>query len=271
MPRPGSLFGISGCAGGTGTENREGRWKVKMKIPEILKPYEEDLNSTIKPSDRIIFTLEETKPWESKLGGCPYLEDIRQYPMGESGKPMMFLAQLNLAEMPPLPDLPQEGLLQFYVEDEDCYGLDGKCVVRYIPEYQTDEKMLVTENPYRDGYEENLPFTDNCKISFAQEEMFIGTACPEYEEKFGDVPEKVSDALYDLCSMSDSRVGGYPYFVQCPPAYYSSSEYVLLLQLDVDDTSGLMFGDAGNCNFIISRKDLLARDFSQVEYDWQCC
>ena len=243
-----------------------------MEIPKILQPYEDYLKSTIKPSNRIIFTLEETKPWESKLGGCPYLEDIEQYPIGANGKPMMFFAQINLAEMPPLPDFPQEGLLQFYVEADDCYGLDEACVVKYIPEYKADETTLISENPYSSDYEEGLPFSDDCKISFTQEEVFIGTECPEYQDKFGDVSEEESDALYDLCDTSDSRVGGYPYFIQSAPAYYEdSSEYILLLQLDVDDTSGLMFGDSGNCTFMISREDLLAKDFSKVEYDWQCC
>ena len=242
-----------------------------MEIPAILKPYEDFLKSTLKPSNRIIFTLDETKPWESKLGGCPYLEDIGQYPMGANGKPMMFMVQINLGEMPPLPDLPQEGLLQFYVEDEDLYGLDCACVVKYIPKYMTDESVLVKENPYCDDYEENLPFTENCKITFERQEKYIGSNCPEFEDKFSDVSEKEMDALYDLCEASDSRLGGYPYFVQGAPAYYNSEEYVLLLQLDIDDTSGLMFGDSGNCTFIISRENLLAENFSSVEYDWQCC
>ena len=205
-----------------------------MDIPEILQPYADFLQSTARPSNRIIFTLDQTRPWESKLGGCPYLEDIGQYPMGEDGSPMMFLAQINLGEMPPLPDFPQEGLLQFYVENDDCYGLDSVCVVRYIPKY-------------------------------------IGTECPEFIEKFNGVSEKVNDALYDFCDASDSRVGGYPYFVQYAPAYYTSEKYVLLLQLDLDDTSGIMFGDSGNCTFLISREELLAKNFSNVEYDWQCC
>ena len=34
-----------------------------MEIPKILKPYEEFLMSTVKPSNQIFFTLEETKPW----------------------------------------------------------------------------------------------------------------------------------------------------------------------------------------------------------------
>lgn len=242
-----------------------------MDIPEILQPYADFLQSTARPSNRIIFTLEQTRPWESKLGGCPYLEDIGQYPMGEGGRPMMFLAQINLGEMPPLPDFPQEGLLQFYVENDDCYGLDSVCVVRYIPTYTADESTLVRENPYCEDYEENLPFTKNCKISFERQEVYIGTECPEFIERFNGVSEKVKEALYDFCDASDSRVGGYPYFVQYAPAYYTSEEYVLLLQLDIDDTSGIMFGDSGNCTFLISREELLAKNFSNVEYDWQCC
>ena len=105
---------------------------MNKKIPKILELYEDYLKSTIKLSNQIMFTLEDTKPWESKLGGCPYLEDIEQYPKGTDGGPMMFLAQINLAEMPPLPEFPHEGLLQFYVENDGCYGLYGGCVVKHI-------------------------------------------------------------------------------------------------------------------------------------------
>lgn len=51
---------------------------MNKKIPKILELYENYLKSTIKLSNQIMFTLEDTKPWESKLGGCPYLEDIEQ-------------------------------------------------------------------------------------------------------------------------------------------------------------------------------------------------
>lgn len=39
----------------------------------------------------------------------------------------------------------------------------------------------------------------------------------------------------------------------------------------IDDTCGIMFGDSGNCTFLISKENLQKCDFSQVEYDWQCC
>lgn len=243
-----------------------------MEIPKILERYKDYLQSSVKLSNRIIFTEEDTKPWESKLGGCPYLEDTEDYPKDEDGRPMMFLAQINLTEMPPLPNFPKKGILQFYIKDSDLYGLDENCSVKYIADYRTDETTLIKKNPYRCSYESFEPFSTDCKITFVQEEMFIETSCQEFEDTFEDVTAEENDALFDLCCTGESRVGGYPYFVQQAPAYYEDDDIdVLLLQLDVDDTSGLMFGDSGNCNFLISQKELDKLDFSLVEYDWQCC
>ncbi|KOM88315.1 DUF1963 domain-containing protein [Clostridium botulinum] len=67
-----------------------------------------------------------------------------------------------------------------------------------------------------------------------------------------------------------SRIGGYPYFVQSESEHYKEHN-ILLLQLDIEDECGIMFGDSGNCNFFISEEDLKNRDFSNVKYDWQCC
>jgi len=65
---------------------------------------------------------------------------------------------------------------------------------------------------------------------------------------------------------------GYPLFVQSAPAYYDDGEYdTVLLQLDCEDECGIIFGDAGNCYFLISKEDLKKRSFDNVEYGWQCC
>ena len=98
-------------------------------LPESLEPYREKLEATLKLSNEITFVRGTTQPWKSKLGGCPYLENVNEYPMDGTGQPMMFLAQINLEEMPPLPDLPTKGILQFYVTDDDVYGLEDGCVV----------------------------------------------------------------------------------------------------------------------------------------------
>lgn len=244
-----------------------------MKLPANLERFREGLEKTLRQSNEITFTLEETKPWESKLGGCPYLERPEDYPVGANGRPMMFLAQINLEEMPPLKDFPDKGILQFYIEDIEPYGLDEACKVLYIEEYSRDEARLMKENPYRGHYEEYEPFSDSGKMNFEQREMPLTTSSEMFYELFYDKADKEeADALHDLCYASGSRIGGYPYFVQNAPEYFEDGSCdEVLLQLDIDDVCGLMFGDSGNCTFLIPREDLLKRDFSGAEYDWQCC
>lgn len=244
-----------------------------MDLPEILAEQREFLESTLRPSVEISFELRPTKPWESKLGGCPYLADAADYPRDSEGRPMMFLAQLNLDDMPPLPDFPHTGLLQFFVGDDELYGLEEKCEVRYLAEYQRDEAGLLTENPFEADYQGYQPFYKAGAMIFSPDEKPITTECEAFSERFF---EKVSneqwDALYEVCYADGCRVGGYPVFVQHSPEYYDDGECdVLLLQLDIDDETGIMFGDSGNCTFLISREALQKCDFSEVEYDWQCC
>ncbi|MDE7399730.1 MAG: DUF1963 domain-containing protein [Oscillospiraceae bacterium] len=244
-----------------------------MEIPDKLKKYEEYLKSTEKPANEITFTRASTLPWESKCGGCPYLESDEDYPRDENGKPMMFLAQINLDEMPPLEDFPEHGLLQFYIGDDDMLGLDSACKVIYIPEYKKDASALLSENPFENDYTGQTPFTNEGKISFKLSSRFIGVDCREFNEQFEDkVSEDEWDALYELCYAEGSFVGGYPLFVQQAPAYYDDGTYdTVLLQLDCEDECGIMFGDSGNCNFFISKEDLKSRNFDNVEYSWQCC
>ena len=244
-----------------------------MELPDILADQREFLESSLQPSAEITFERRATKPWESKLGGCPYLESAEDYPCDDEGRPMMFFAQLNMAEVPPLPDFPRQGLLQFYVTDNDMLGLDAPCVVRYIPDFHTDESRLLTENPFREEFREREPFYHDGAMHFELRQMPITTECGALQDAFEeDLSAEQNDALYDICYAEGSRVGGYPLFVQSAPLYYEDGDCdVLLLQLDTDEVCGMMFGDAGNCNFFISREALKNCDFSEVEYDWQCC
>lgn len=244
-----------------------------MDIPKNLSKYKEYLKSTEKPAIEIKFTRGKTLPWESKCGGCPYLEKIEDYPHDKDGRPMMFLAQINFDDMPPLEGFPEHGLLQFYIGDDDCMGLDSGCDVIYIPEYKKDIGALLEVNPFENDYIGYTPFSDEGKMNFTSTTRLIGTECREFYDRFnGKVPKKDWDALYKLCYPEGCLVGGYPLFIQATPPYYDSGELdVVLLQLDCEDECGIMFGDTGNCVFLISREDLENRNFDRVEYDWQCC
>ena len=245
---------------------------VKYEVSELFKEYEGVIKNSIRNSNEITFTLEETKPWESKLGGCPYLENIKEYPTDKHGKPMMFLAQINLEDLVQLDNMPQKGIIQFFIKSDTCYGYSGTCKVRYIQEYIKDESKLILKNPYEEDYTHLLPFQKNGKMQFQLREMPMPCCLEKFDDLFqgATLSNDQENKIWDDFDASGSRVGGYPYFVQADPEYFN--EYnVLLLQLDIENTCGIMFGDAGNCNFLIKEEDLKNRDFSDVKYDWQCC
>ncbi|GAB4467354.1 MAG: hypothetical protein OHK0037_24070 [Elainellaceae cyanobacterium] len=57
------------------------------------------------------------EPWQSKIGGFPYLPKETSYPSDrETGEMMMFLMQNNCADLPSSNGLalPRRGILQFY-------------------------------------------------------------------------------------------------------------------------------------------------------------
>ena len=60
-------------------------------------------------------------PTTSKICGTPYLPEHAPYPVRD-GKPMLFIAQFNFEEFPPLPDFPSTGLLQLFVPNEPGWG-----------------------------------------------------------------------------------------------------------------------------------------------------
>ncbi len=186
----------------------------------------------------------EGKPWESKLGGCPYLRSKEEYPIGKNGKPMLFLAQINLEEiLSSVSILPDHGLLQFFVNYDDDFGVGEAPLVRYIEEITESENELLTVHPFADeAYLKALPFENPCKITFAHVEM-------------------------SQDETEDSRIGGYPYFPQ--DGEFEPDEDFLLLQLA--DDPNICFGDCGACRFLISLEDLANRDFSDITYWWDCC
>lgn len=246
----------------------------KYKIPKELKSCETLIKATIRKTNKIKYFSRKTKPWESKLGGCPYLKDIKDYPLDEENKPMMFLAQINLSDLRGLDNLPKKGLLQFYIVNDNCYSIGKKCKVIYVEEYSTDTSDLILKHPYETKtYKENLPFKKECLIKFKLEEMPITSTCYNWESTIKDTiiaDEKLEDIAYEAFYISDSRVDGYPCFAQYDPRTDDTYDR-LLLQLDTDEVPKLMFGDSGVANFFISSENLRNKDFSAVFYTWDCC
>lgn len=65
-------------------------------------------------------------PLASKLGGEPWLPEGAQWPRDRRARPLSLLAQVNCADLAPLPGFPHEGLLQLFVRGGDIeWGADA--------------------------------------------------------------------------------------------------------------------------------------------------
>lgn len=220
----------------------------------------------------------------SKFGGNPYLPPDVAYPTDVEQQPLYLLAQINCSELPPLGDFPPQGILQFYIADDDLYGMDPEQPtnpdyfrVLYHPEIdakncQKDFSFL----PYFD----DMPLDGIYPLSFERSEAPVSLQDVRFDRTFEESPYvffdqfgadavEVKGTYARLSQAHGHKIGGYAHFTQEDPRF-EQKEYedaVLLLQIDSDD-EGINWGDQGVANFFILPEDLKNRDFSRVLYNW---
>ncbi len=251
------------------------------------------LNRTLQPA--VPFRLDDAhdRPHigQSKIGGNPYLPLNADYPRNANGEPLTLLAQVNFAEMPPLPNFPSSGLLQFFIDGTDySYGMDFEYQSRenyrvvYHPEVTQDLAQFCSDfAPFQAASleEDALPMNGEYRIVF-QDVVQQPITCSDFRNELTNDWEKrdtqILDVLFDQYSGEGHRIGGYPFFTQDDPRAYLphlQQHTILLLQLDSDSGDGdadkVLWGDAGVGNFFITPEDLQRRDFGNVLFTWDCC
>ncbi len=233
------------------------------------------------------FTLEPGEPGltDSKVGGTPYLPRGEAWPVDKNGTPMVFLAQVNCAQLAALPDFPHTGLLQFFTGADDVFGLDfddmtNNAGFRVFYRETVDPSVTAAEVPVPEKPEEDYtPLGDRpCRIVF---QPALRQQVPEsdflFESLFVQVwnrrrPEKPLKTLWDFYNLfpkeerdyelftpededeedcTHHQLGGFPFFTQSDPrgekAEYEDFD-TLLFQLDSDmaeDRRDLVFW--GDC------------------------
>jgi uncharacterized protein YwqG len=175
----------------------------------------------------------------SKTGGTPYWPRGKPYP-----KDMAFLAQINFEEVPATGVLPEKGMLQFFIKDDDVYGLDSG------------------QNGYLAVYHETLEPAGEIHPHEAVFSPIIKPAVMEF--RICDNPEAYDGNTDD----EDGRLLGKPLFVQGDPRDEDSKYDTLLFQLDSGDF--VMWGVFGLGNFFINSGKLKKCDFSDILYNWDC-
>ena len=269
-------------------------------LSAVFKPYQEKISATLKPAATMsLVPQQELSLWQSKVGGQPYLPLETAYPKDSEGQPLALLAQINLAEMPALPDFPAQGILQFYIAADDLYGMNfddqqaqSGFRVLYFENVTEDFQQLkqnFSDIQFNDEYLLPLPLTQQYAVKFLLEQQAISSSdfafgrkilaaeqLHEFESQYegDDFYDEFFEPYAELFPGTGHRLGGYPFFTQSDPREYNHKiqDYILLFQLDSDSEDGkdIMWGDAGVGNFFIHPDDLRKRDFSKVVYNWDC-
>ena len=226
-------------------------------------------------------------PTDSRLGGPVVLPNEEQWPIGENRKAMLFLAQINFSELPNIPDFPTEGVLQIFLSNHPVFGVDldapDKSDIKVIwrPDW-TGEGLEHSPQDLGRNFEttpmQRAVYENGLRMAFDGETELIRPPFNDwrFDEMEADLTGTLTEATLEefFEELPDDNeghaVGGHPYFVQTD--FRSKSRYSdydrVLLKLTSDRF--VSFGDGGEAVFMISRADLLARNFSNVVFYWDC-
>ena len=232
---------------------------------------------------------------ESRLGGWPAWPKNTKLPVDVKGNPMVFLAQINLADAPPLEPYPERGLLQIFISSGDeLYGSDfpskNQTGFRTVFHSSTDEFEIC--DPYNGNLPEDMPFLDQAMcndghvLEFEQSSVLPSLEHYLIDECLGKWPRQLRkggwsemqhpelfDELYDYLQKdrgSEMYYGGHPRFSQHDIRSANRfSEYTKVL-MQFGAPKGMMWGDAGEACFLITESDLRDRNFEKVIYSWDC-
>lgn len=238
---------------------------------------------------------------DSKVGGLPYWDPALPYPTDSQGNKMTLLAQLNFAQLGTEDPLPAQGLLQFFIGQDDVFGIDfdqpdsqKDFRVVYHPEPDpalTLEQIQALELPTHVEADLCTPVIREAAFIAEKTVGYMGPGDCRFEALFREAVRAVTgedigekneyqyfdkadrDYFYDQLSAAGHRLLGYPFFTQYDPREPEGPYDTLLFQLDsdmIDRKDLVLWGDCGVGNFFINREDLLCRDFSRILYNWDC-
>lgn len=252
----------------------------RMALPSSLEPYREVIESNRRP--RIDIFLDGTNdpgPFRSKVRGKACVPVKDGWPESSGGEPLQFLCQINFSELPGNDSLPSEGLIQFFIAEDDLYGCNlerlddtsGFAVRHYRRPpngpFCEEPPPPRQEFPYS-GPPRTMRFERSVALLPGSNYLFEN---PEFEAIRES--DELSDEYFDLTDWGHHLLG-HASFTQSDPRSYHEDlrDWVTLLQFDSDwdNGNGFMWGDSGVGHFFIRKADLERGDFSHIYYHWDC-
>lgn len=215
----------------------------------------------------------------SRIGGVPAWPEFEPWPLDDKGVPMIFLGQINFADMPPLPDFPDHGLLQIFIKADGDLGYNPKTQdPSHVVFYRKASRSLKMAPALPEDTPTSVtPFlwnhwrTTGLELTFQASHM---RPCIKDWRLQGVLegidPSAVKPLARDLEKTHGDmwgNIGGHPRFVQKDPRGKDTEQAICLLSLGFVD-GALSFGDAGEASLYISDHDLRMSNFANTAFYW---
>ncbi len=217
---------------------------------------------------------------------------------------MPFLAQLALSELAPFDDehlLPKSGWLVFFHAGEEVWGFSPADASAWKVLHVECAPAALAPREFPDALDEEARFAE-CGVAISREDSLpdldgaageaLGLAGDDETEGYAELVRALAggdeDELHRVLGWPDPIQGDMQLECQLvangidvgEPAGYADprrqqleagvGDWRLLLQIDSDERTGMMFGDAGRVYVWIRKQDLLARRFDRAWSLVQC-
>ncbi len=228
----------------------------------------------------------DASPTSSRIGGLPEIPVGWSWPVCNADEPLLFLAQIDCAELAHLPAaaaLPRSGRLVFF-GDHDwangcCPDFDPWAVVHYWPETLA---LHLAEPPVED-----FKILPSCALKFFEtvdlphplsDAIVALDLDKENRDRYSDIREAVAEQAFGAkrhSGIDTSKMFGWPDLVQCDLEQTEArieDGWHLLLQLGnyENGSEAHGWGPGGNLYFMIRDADLAAGRYDRCEVEMQC-
>ncbi|MBY5974229.1 DUF1963 domain-containing protein [Ferrimonas balearica] len=219
----------------------------------------------------------------SSLGGRPSLPEGMDWPE-DDGRPMLFLAQINYAEMPPLEGYPTSGLLSVFVAEGETHGCAFPSLDQagfrslYLEDPTTCQRRDPPDAPQGPDPLGATLRAEGAVLTGEAVHDLPGAALREaaalqkgWAEAGREVDEAALDRVLEAGRAGAITYGGYPVFAQgdvrTGRQRFHAKVLLQLGRLGAGDRA-VSFGDGGAANVLIKPKDLGPRRFDQALYHY---
>lgn len=220
----------------------------------------------------------------SKFGGYPDLPPSLDYPTAD-GKPLAFIGQINLAELPLSPisaQLPPHGMIYFFsfwgwheLGEPKTWANPDRWRVLYYPNEALPQGSSVL--PQMNGVDiftesaiEFLPCLTLPDIRLYDQPTWTEAEKSRYYELYDRFIHLQQSAFSDAGHNDEPPTHLFRGYYQSIQFNYLPEEHTqLLLQVDYDPEIGFHWGDSGRLSFFISDEDLARRDFSKIHFEME--